>query len=89
MKEVEVTLRLNEKFVSLLRGTLTLRYGSRDDSNKDTLGVLGYVVLGEAMGAHYEQTYLKIPPEWRRLIDPMPEKRVVYQDGKVIGGGAK
>lgn len=80
-KRVRFTLEVDNSFVNLLRAALTLRLGKIDDPQRkvSVLEVLGIAALGEAMGAHSEETWARIPPEWRPHIDVIPDGRRVLE----------
>lgn len=85
VKTVEITLRLDSEFINLLRVNATLggwAAGNHDDSfslKKDPLHVIGFLILSEARGQQSERIYLGIPPEWRRHLDVVADKRRVFE----------
>lgn len=84
-KTVEITLRLDSEFVNLMVANATLggwAAGNHDERfalKKDPLHVVGFLVLAEARGQLADRIYLGIPPEWRRHIDVVTDKRRVFE----------
>lgn len=80
--KVRITLELDESFLKMLKVSNTL--GNVFEKDKLTAPqVLAIVTQGEGYGAHVEQTYSKIPHEWRDGIDIVSsERRWSKDDGK-------
>lgn len=83
-KKIIIGIEVTESFVRALKNNLALGgYIKKDDpmpKQLDPTHVLAVVAFSELCGAPVEDTYARIPFEWRQDIDIVPSARRVKED---------